>query len=119
MAKFERESLAEDVQGRFDECAEHEQCATKAIMEAYDCNIEDALTVVENGDYDFHPGIQRMDNLVHVLIQEGFFGDPGEMGALRCYIDYDGLSAFLRDAGYIVTSLGAVRVRRWPESISE
>lgn len=112
MAKFERESMVEDVRGRFDELSGHEQCALMAIMEACDCSIEDALTIVEKGDYDFFPGIQRMDNLAHVLIQEGLFGDPGEMGALRCYIDYEGFSAFLRDSGYIVTSLGAVRVRR-------
>jgi len=101
VAKFEHKSL-------------YEHCAAKAIMEAWDYSIEDALTIVENGDYDFYPGIKRMDTLAHVLIQEGLFGDPEEIGAVRCYIDYEGLSAFLHDAGYIVTSLGTVRVRRRP-----
>jgi len=101
VAKFERKSL-------------YDQCAAKAIMGAYDCSIEEALSIIENGDYVFYPGIRRMDTLAHVLIQEGFFGDPEEMGAVRCYIDYDGLSALLRDAGYIVTTLGVVRVRRRP-----
>ena len=101
MAKFEHKSL-------------YEHCAAKAIMGAYDCSIEEALSIVKDGDYVFYPGVRRMDTLAHVLIQEGLFGDPEEMGAVRCYIDYDGLSALLRDAGYIVTSLGTVRVRRWP-----
>ena len=114
MAKFDRKSLAEDVQRRFDVLSEYEQCAMKAIMEAYDCSIEDALTIVEDGDYDFYPGIKRMDTLAHVLIQEGLFGGPEDIGVLRCYIDYDGLSTFLSDAGYIVTSLGALRARRLP-----
>ncbi len=111
MAKFERESLAEDVRMRFDELSGHEQCAMKVIMGAWDYSIEDALDIVESGDYDFYPGIKRMDTLAHVLIQQGLFGDPEEMGALRCYIDYEELSAFLRDAGYIVTSLGVVRIK--------
>jgi len=118
MAKFERERLAEDVQMRFDALSGHEQCAVKAIMGAWDYSIEDALTIVENGDYDFYPGIKRMDTLAHVLIQEGLFGDPEEIGVVRCYIDYEGLSAFLCDAGYIVTSLGVLRVGRRPKNIS-
>ena len=101
MAKFEHKSL-------------YEHCAAKAIMGAYDCSIEEALSIVKDGDYVFYPGVRWMDTLAHVLIQEGLFGDPEEMGAVRCYIDYDGLGALLRDAGYIVTSLGTVRVRRRP-----
>jgi len=112
MANLDRENMAEDIRERFDELSGYEQCAIKAIVEVEGYSIEDALTIVENGDFDFYPGIKRMDTLAHVLIQEGFFGDPEEMGAVRCYIDYKGLSAFLRDAGYIVTSLGALRVRR-------
>ena len=112
MANLNRRDMAEDIRERFDELSWHEQCAMKAIMGALDYSIEDALTIVENGDYDFYPGIKRTDTLAHVLIQEGLFGDPEEIGAVRCYIDYEGLSAFLRDAGYIVTSLGALRVRR-------
>ena len=118
MAEFERERLAEDAKQRLDALTEYEQQAVEAIMKAKDYSIEDALTIVENGDYDFYPGIKRMDTLAHVLIQEGLFGDPEEMGAVRCYIDYEGLSASLRDAGYIVTSLGVLRVRRRPENIS-
>ena len=114
MANLNRENMAADIKKRFDDLSSLEQCAVNAIMGAYDYSIEDALTIVEDGDYDFYPGIKRMDTLAHVLIQEGLFGDPEEMGAVRSYIDYEGLSAFLRDAGYIVTSLGALRVQRLP-----
>ena len=51
MAKFERERLAEDVMERFDALSEYEQQAVEAIMKAKDYSIEDALTIVENGDY--------------------------------------------------------------------
>jgi len=51
MAEFERERLAEDVMERFDALSEYEQQAVEAIMKAKDYSIEEALDIVEKGDY--------------------------------------------------------------------
>jgi len=112
MANLDRESMTKNVKKRFGALSEYEQKAVKAIMEALDCSIEEALDTVESGDYGFYPEIFSLADLAHELVQEGFFGDPKTMGVLVNYIDYEKLSEDLRRYdNFIETSLGLVRIQ--------
>ena len=105
MVNLDRENMAEDVKKRVDALSEYGQRAVEAIMEA-----EEALTIVESGGYEFYPEIFRLADLAYKFVQEGYFGDPKDMGTLANYIDYKQLGADLRFDGCEETSLGVIRI---------
>ena len=54
-----------------------------------------------------------MADLAYKFVQEGYFGDPKDMGTLANYIDYKQLGADLRFDGCDgceETSLGVIRI---------
>ena len=115
MAKLDRENMAEDVRERFDELSDYEQRAIEAIMEARDCSIEEALDIVESGDYDFYPEFTSMADIAYELVHEyGLFGIPSDILAkIDPYIDYDKLGLDISvsdDSDYYDTSFGIVRI---------
>ena len=110
MVNLDRENMAEDVKKRVDALSEYGQRAVEAIMEALDYSIEEALTIVESDGYEFYPEIFRLADLAYKFVQEGYFGDPKDMGTLANYIDYKQLGADLRFDGCEETSLGVIRI---------
>ena len=60
MVKLDRESMAEDVKKRFDALSEYDQQAVEAIVEVWDYDIENALEVVESGQFVFYGGCPDM-----------------------------------------------------------
>ena len=56
MAKFDYKNMTEGAKKRFDALSEYDQQAVEAIVEVWDYSLEEALDIVERGDYEFHPG---------------------------------------------------------------
>ena len=121
MADMDRENMAADIRKRvkkrlmkrFVALSDWEQQAMGALMEAGGYSIEEieeALDIVENGDFEFYPEIFSMADLARELVEEGCFGKPKAMGDLLDYVDYDRLGSDLRQDGYTETSLGVIRI---------
>jgi len=110
MITLDRENMAEDVKRRLDALTEYEQQAVEAIVEAYDYSLEEALDVVEEGEYDYYPDVYTLEDLARVYVQEGAYGDPKAIGQLMDYIDYDKLGALLSYYDWRETSLGVIQI---------
>jgi len=113
MAKLDYRRMTWDAMQRLSWLTDYEQQAVAAIMEAEDYSIEEieeALDIVENGNFEFYPEIFSMADLARELVEEGCFGKPKAMGELLDYVDYKKLGEDLRQDGYTETSLGIVRI---------
>jgi len=64
MVDLDRENMAEDVKRRLGALTEYERQVLEALMEAGDYSLEEALDYVERGEYEYHPGVESMADLV-------------------------------------------------------
>jgi len=110
MANLDRENMTEDVKKRFDALTENEQEIVEVIVEAWDYSIEEALDVVETGDYEIYPKITSMADMAYDLVQRGVYGDLEVIGELVDCIDYEKLGEVLRLKDYAETSQGVLRI---------
>ena len=113
MVKLDYKRMTWDAWQRLNALTDYEQQAMGALMEAGGYSIEEiegALNIVENGDFEFYPEIFSMADLARELVEEGCFGKPKAMGDLLDYVDYDRLGEDLRQDGYTETSLGVIRI---------
>jgi len=60
MAKFDYKNMTEGAKKRFDALSEYDQQAVEAIVEVWDYDIENALEVVESGQFVFYGGCPDM-----------------------------------------------------------
>jgi len=60
MAKLDYKSMAEDLKERYEALSEYDQQAVEAIVEDWGYDIENALEVVESGQFVFYGGCPDM-----------------------------------------------------------
>jgi len=110
VAKFERENMAEDAMERFNAMSEFDQLAVEAIVETGVYNLEEALEIVKNEDYEFYPEISSLTDLARKFVQEELHDNPKVLRRLKYYIDYKKIAADLYRDNYRETSLGVVQI---------
>ena len=91
--------MVKDVKKSFDVLPDRGQQAVEAIMEAWGYSLEEAVEIVERGDYEFYPGIFTFE-----------LAKAGCSEMLAEYIDYERLSADLYHDNYRETDLGVVQI---------
>jgi len=110
MANMDRENMAEDLKKRFDALSDREQRAVDAIMEARDYSIEEALDIVESGDYEFYYRATLADVAYKLVNDHGWFDiEPDTLVKISPYIDYDKLGSDLYADNFCDTSFGIIR----------
>jgi antirestriction protein len=87
---------------------EYEIEALEAIIESESNDLENALEILQSGDYQFYPNLETLEELAEIMIDEGFFGDIPEN--LVNYIDYEKLGRDLSYDGYVLTSKGVIYI---------
>jgi len=120
MANMDRENMAVDIRKRvkkrlmkrFVALSDWEQQAMGALMEAGGYSIDQALAIVEVGEFEFYPGITSLADLAYRFVHGGAWGDPGILEKIGPYIniDYDKIALDLYEDGYRKTSSGIVRL---------
>ncbi len=110
MVDLNRENIAEDVMERFNTLSEFDQLAVEAIVETGEYNLEEALEIVKNEDYEFYPEISSLIDLARKLVQEELRDNPKALRRLKYYIDYEKIAADLYRDNYRETSLGVVQI---------
>ena len=86
----------------------YEQDILKVIMEEHTSDVDEALQIVEYGDYAIWNGCDTMTDVAEQMVDEyGYLNDAPEN--LRCYIDYEKMGrdlaiegTFLEGNGYFV-----------------
>lgn len=82
----------------------------QALIEATGYALKDCIETQKSGGFTYYSGVDSLSDLAEMFVDEGFFGDPKQMGNLVNYIDYESLGRDLGFDGYTVTSNGVIIV---------
>lgn len=97
---FELNELAE----KLEELEDYEKDLLEAIIECHTSHLEEALDILEKGDYSYFTGIHSKEDLGYQCVKEGLFGEIPDN--LINYIDYEKLGRDLTIDGYCIASNG-------------
>lgn len=90
---------------RWAELSEDEIEYARIICEEHTGDLDEAIGIVENGEYSVYHDCRNMGDVAHDMIHEhGLFGDTSAMGNLENYIDYDKLGRDLDIEGVFLQS---------------
>lgn len=110
IAEYENVNYLNKLAERFEGMNYDEQDAVGAVIEANGYSLEEALNIVENGDYTLYSKCDTLEDLARELFDDGCFGDTKAMGILANYIDFASLGEDLGYDGYCETSFGVICV---------
>ena len=106
--EYESVSDVNDIAERVENLMDYEQDVLKFILEEHTSNVDEALRIVEGGNYTIWNDCVNMADVAATMVEEcEYFGNISER--LQCYIDYEKLgrdlaieSTFLEGDGYFV-----------------
>ena len=97
-----------DIAERVENLMDYEQDVLKVILEEHTSDVDEALQIVEDGNYTMWNDCINMADVAQTMVEEcEYFGNISE--SLQCYIDYEKLgrdlaieSTFLEGEGYFI-----------------
>lgn len=95
---------------RIDDLDEEEQDVLEAYLDDVSDNFDEALRVVENGDYTIYGSCDTVEELAEEFVDNGCYGEVPD--GLRFYIDYDAIARDMEMNGtYVESNMGVIEFR--------
>lgn len=90
VGEYEDLEALNELAERYENLDEYDQDIVQAIIEGEGYDLEEALDVLESGNYSFYPDVNDEEDLGYYVVDEGLFGVEIP-DSLQAYIDYESI----------------------------
>ena len=90
VGEYEDLEALNELAERYENLHKYDQDIVQAIIEGEGYDLEEALDVLESGNYSFYPDVNGEKDLGYYVVDEGLFGVEIP-DSLQAYIDYESI----------------------------